>query len=97
MEQRRGRREHLQHGVVGCLLQTPLLRDVHEYILIFTKGKFGRNKGTNTITRDQFLEYTKSIWNFKPERAKHVGHPAPFPENYHIGAYIIFIQRRCCI
>lgn len=57
----------------------PVLRDVHEYILIFTKGKFGRNKGTNTITRDQFLEYTKSIWNFKPERAKHVGHPAPFP------------------
>ncbi|MEM3085222.1 MAG: site-specific DNA-methyltransferase, partial [Nitrososphaerales archaeon] len=26
-----------------------------------------------------FLEYTKSIWEFAPESAKAVGHPAPFP------------------
>ena len=57
----------------------PTLRDTHEYVLIFTKGKYGRKKGTNTITRDQFLEYTKSVWRFSPENAKKVGHPAPFP------------------
>ena len=57
----------------------PTLRDTHEYVLIFTKGKFGRKKGINTITRDQFLEYTKSVWRFSPENAKRVGHPAPFP------------------
>jgi len=59
----------------------PVLRDVHEYILVFQKGSFKRErKGKeNTISKDEFLEYTKSIWNFKPESAKKVGHPAPFP------------------
>lgn len=57
----------------------PTLRDVHEYILIFSKGDFKRECGKNTVTRDEFLEYTKSIWRFNPESAKKVGHPAPFP------------------
>jgi site-specific DNA-methyltransferase (adenine-specific) len=59
----------------------PILRDTHEYILIFSKGKFSREgKGReNTITRDEFLEFTKSVWTFSPESAKQVGHPAPFP------------------
>ncbi len=60
---------------------SPTLRDVHEYILVFCKGSFSRIRGhkQNTITRDQFLEYTKSVWAFPAERAKAVGHPAPFP------------------
>jgi len=33
----------------------------------------------DTISRDEFLEFTKSIWSFKAESAKKVGHPAPFP------------------
>ncbi|PVX24838.1 MAG: SAM-dependent methyltransferase, partial [Candidatus Bathyarchaeum sp.] len=58
----------------------PTLRDIHEYILVFSKGKFSRKKkGENTISRDEFLEYTKSVWSFPPESAKKVGHPAPFP------------------
>jgi DNA modification methylase len=59
----------------------PTLRDTHEYILVFSKGKFSRNsKGKeSTITKDEFLEFTKSIWTFSPESAKQVGHPAPFP------------------
>jgi DNA modification methylase len=58
----------------------PTLRDTHEYILIFSKGKFGRKKTReDTISKDEFLEYTKSIWNFPPESAKKIGHPAPFP------------------
>jgi len=59
----------------------PTLRDTHEYILIFSKGKFSRNgKGKeSTITKEEFLEFTKSIWTFPPESAKLVGHPAPFP------------------
>jgi site-specific DNA-methyltransferase (adenine-specific) len=32
-----------------------------------------------TITRDEFLEFTKSIWHIKPESARRIGHPAPFP------------------
>jgi len=60
----------------------PTLRDVHEYILVFSKGTFGRKKDADrpsTITRDEFLEYTKSVWSFPAESAKKVGHPAPFP------------------
>lgn len=59
----------------------PTLRDMHEYILVFNKGPFGRPKGDKeaTITREDFLELTKSIWTFPPESAKRVGHPAPFP------------------
>ena len=59
----------------------PTLRDVHEYILVFSKGSFSRNghSGRNTISRDEFLEYTKSIWDFPAESARRVGHPAPFP------------------
>ena len=64
-----------------CSPSNPTLRDTHEYILIFSKGKFKReNKGRRgTITKDEFLEYTKSVWNFPPESAKRVEHPAPFP------------------
>jgi len=59
----------------------PTLRDVHEYILIFSKGSYSRNghSGRSTISRDEFLEYTKSIWDFSAESARRIGHPAPFP------------------
>lgn len=59
----------------------PTLRDVHEYILVFTKESFGRpgSGKKSTIGRDEFLELTKSIWTFGAESAKRVGHPAPFP------------------
>ena len=61
--------------------KNPILRDVHEYILVFCKETFSRenHKRENTITKEQFLEYTKSIWSFPTESAKKVGHPAPFP------------------
>lgn len=64
----------------------PTLRDVHEYILIFSKGDYARKKDkekTNkidTITKEQFMEWTKSIWTMNAESAKRIGHPAPFPE-----------------
>jgi site-specific DNA-methyltransferase (adenine-specific) len=59
----------------------PTLRDVHEYILVFSKGRFKRPPAGRepTITRDEFLEYTRSIWSFPTESARRVGHPAPFP------------------
>jgi site-specific DNA-methyltransferase (adenine-specific) len=59
----------------------PTLRDVHEYILIFSKGRFKRDSKERepTIKRDEFLELTKSVWHFPTESASRVGHPAPFP------------------
>ncbi|MCK9266600.1 site-specific DNA-methyltransferase [bacterium] len=60
----------------------PVLRDIHEYILVFCKDTFTRlnplNRGS-TIVKDEFLEFTKSIWRFSAERASKIGHPAPFP------------------
>jgi DNA modification methylase len=60
----------------------PTLRDVHEYILVFSKGAFSRPNPAgreSTISREEFLEFTKSVWSFPAESAKKVGHPAPFP------------------
>ncbi len=60
----------------------PVLRDTHEYILVFSKGSFKRAKSdgkVSTISRDDFMEWTKSVWSFYPESARKVGHPAPFP------------------
>lgn len=60
----------------------PTLRDTHEYILVFQKPPFGRKKPVGreaTIERDEFLDFTKSVWTFPPQSAKRAGHPAPFP------------------
>jgi DNA modification methylase len=60
----------------------PTLRDVHEYILVFSKGMFSRKNASrrrSTISREEFLEFTKSVWEFPAEPARGVGHPAPFP------------------
>ncbi len=60
----------------------PVLRDVHEYILVFSKGPFSRPKPAdkeNTIAKEQFMAWTRSVWTMNPESAKKVGHPAPFP------------------
>jgi len=60
----------------------PILRDIHEYILVFSKGDYKRvsNGKQNTITKEQFMEWTKSIWTMNAESARRIGHPAPFPE-----------------
>ena len=60
----------------------PVLRDYHEYILIFSKGSYSKNKNQtkrDTIERDDFINWTKSIWTFPAVNAKKIGHPAPFP------------------
>lgn len=60
----------------------PILRDIHEYILVFSKGDYKREKRDkeNSITKEQFMEWTKSIWTMNAESARRIGHPAPFPE-----------------
>ena len=67
----------------------PTLRDVHEYILVLSKDTYRRPKlegRESTISRDDFLEWTKSVWQFPAESARRVGHPAPFP---------VELPRRC--
>ena len=53
---------------------------------MFSKGDYKREQTKeekeikkNTILKEDFLEWTKSIWTFNAESAKKIGHPAPFP------------------
>jgi site-specific DNA-methyltransferase (adenine-specific) len=60
----------------------PILRDIHEYILVFSKEAFNRKNlpgKVSTIDKGEFLEFTRSVWTFPAEPARKVGHPAPFP------------------
>jgi DNA modification methylase len=60
----------------------PTLRDVHEYILVFCKAGFSRQNRLQrraTISREDFLEFTRSVWTFPAVSARIIGHPAPFP------------------
>ena len=68
----------------------PVLRDVTERIIIASKGRFDRAvrkddrhrsdlPSASTIFRDEFLDFTIDVWDFPPESASRIGHPAPFP------------------
>ena len=60
----------------------PVLRDYHEYILVFSKDSYSKNREQvkkDTITHDDFIEWTRSVWTFPAVNAKKIGHPAPFP------------------
>lgn len=60
--------------------KNPTLRDVHEYVLVASKESFRRERaGEDTISKEDFLEATLSVWDILPESARRVGHPAPFP------------------
>lgn len=53
-----------------------------EYLLVFAKGnKKLQNKGDTDLTKEEFINWSLSIWNFAPEtKMKQIGHPAMFPE-----------------
>ncbi len=60
----------------------PVLRDYHEYILVFSKDSYSKNKKQekrDTIGHDDFIQWTQSVWKFPAVNAKKIGHPAPFP------------------
>ncbi|MGH9151605.1 MAG: DNA-methyltransferase, partial [Acidimicrobiales bacterium] len=60
--------------------RNPVLRDVHEYVLVFSKGRMDRvRRGQSTITKEEFLAATLSVWEIPAESARRIGHPAPFP------------------
>lgn len=67
--------------------RNPILYDVHEYILVFSKGRYDLPTVTGkTIGRDKFLKATLSVWEIPTERGKEmrvngraIKHPCPFP------------------
>ena len=60
--------------------KNPTLRDIHEYIVVASKESFRRiRKGADSVSKEDFISSTLSVWDIRPESAKRVGHPAPFP------------------
>ncbi|NQW18189.1 MAG: site-specific DNA-methyltransferase [Chloroflexi bacterium] len=60
----------------------PILRDTHEYILVFSKNRFDRanpSERESDITGPDFMTFTRSVWVFPAESATRVDHPAPYP------------------
>jgi DNA modification methylase len=56
-----------------------------QYILVFSKQTFSRANPFQrkpTISRNEFLEFTKSVWHFPAEPATKVGIPPHFLSNY---------------
>lgn len=62
-----------------CRPSAPAIREHHEHVLIFSKGEWKRSdlKGVQRMTKTEFMEATKSVWNIAPEHRS--SHPAPFP------------------
>lgn len=68
----------------------PVLRDVTERVIIASKGRFDRALDVGerrvqgrpyepSISTDEFLDATLDLWHIRPESARRVHHPAPFP------------------
>jgi site-specific DNA-methyltransferase (adenine-specific) len=68
----------------------PVMRDVTERVIVASKGRFGRAikrkdraklglPHEDTITKEEFFESTLDVWEIRPEHARKIGHPAPFP------------------
>jgi site-specific DNA-methyltransferase (adenine-specific) len=68
----------------------PVIRDLTERIIVASKGRFDRARSVSdraarglphesTISTDDFLSLTLDLWSIPPERARRIGHPAPFP------------------
>jgi site-specific DNA-methyltransferase (adenine-specific) len=68
----------------------PVLRDLSERVIVASKGRFDRAltpkqraaRGLpheSTISKEEFLASTLDVWEIRPESARRVKHPAPFP------------------
>ena len=71
------------YGRFGSPGSIPIVQET-EYILWFKKP--GKRKDVtddrrkeSALTPGEFKEYGMQIWEIRPERAKLIGHPAPFP------------------
>jgi site-specific DNA-methyltransferase (adenine-specific) len=68
----------------------PVLRDLSERVILVSKGRFDRAitrkkreaqrlPFENSISKEDFMAGTLDVWRIRPESARRVGHPAPFP------------------
>ncbi len=75
----------------------PVLRDVHEYITVFSKAAYSLNGDGNSngsgISNADFVKWTRSIWEIPTVSAKRAGHPAPFPEELPRRLILLYTRR----
>ena len=72
----------------------PCLRDIHEYLLVFSKGDYKmprskkerENGRIDTIEKQEFIDHTKSIWRFATERKSCQPSCTIPPSNSHVDA-----------
>lgn len=59
----------------------PYVVQPYEFILVFSKGtrKLEGDKDKIDITKEEFIEFSNSFWQIKPQ-TQPKGHPVPFPE-----------------
>jgi site-specific DNA-methyltransferase (adenine-specific) len=68
----------------------PVMRDVTERVIVASKGRFNRAiepkrreamglPYESTISKDEFFAAAIDVWEMRPESARRVKHPAPFP------------------
>lgn len=59
-----------------------------EVIIVLYKESWKKLGGSreNSITREEFMQWTNGVWTFNGETKKRAGHPAPFP---------VELPRRC--
>ena len=73
-----------------CRASNPVLRDLSERVVVACKGRFDRAipakrraglglPHESTISKEEFMAATLDVWRIRPESARKVGHPAPFP------------------
>ena len=67
----------------GSLSPTcPVFRTNHEYLIVFKKNTWDLKPIGNApsdLTRAEYREYTKSVWDISPNCKNRDGHPCPFP------------------
>jgi len=71
------------YGRFGSPGSVPIVQEC-EYILWFKKDGIRKDitddkRKKSSLTSNEFKTYGMQIWNIQPERAKRIGHPAPFP------------------
>ena len=62
----------------------PSLPPPFEYIMVFSKDGYKLQQPENKaelidITKEEFVEWSLALWDFKGASRKKIGHPAPFP------------------
>jgi site-specific DNA-methyltransferase (adenine-specific) len=55
----------------------PVLRETHDYVLVFSKDSYGRKPTQNRnghLSAEEFLEYTQSVWHIPDVPPRNTGH-----------------------